>query len=119
MTKFNKFDKKNLQALRDEMNAVLQKYGADANLEFEVGNMKFSDAEGEIKVKAKVSGAKTQTDAILETQAAALGLKIENKKGERLIEYRARNWKMPFIFEGTDGRRFKCDEKTAKMKFSA
>lgn len=119
MTKFNKFDKKNLQALRDEMNAVLQKYGADANLDFEVGNMRFSDAEVEIKVKAKVSGAKTQSDAILETRAKALGIKIENKNGDRLIEYRSRNWKMPFIYESANGRRFKCDEATAKIKFSA
>jgi len=57
--KFASFDKNNLNALRSEMQAVLEKYGVSANLEIEVGNMRFSSAEVEIKLKAKVKGAKT------------------------------------------------------------
>lgn len=120
MTKFASFDKKNLAALRAEMNAVLQKYGASANLEIEVANMRFSSAEVEIKVKAKVKGAKTFTDAILESRAAALGIKMKNKNGDVLVEYKTRNWKMPFVYiSAADGKRYKCDENTAKMRFAA
>jgi len=54
MTKFEKFDRKNLVALRAEMEHVLAKYGVDSNLQFEVGSMKFSDSEVQIKVSAKV-----------------------------------------------------------------
>ena len=74
--KFSKFDRTNLNALRAEMAALLNKYGVDSNLEFEVGNMKFSANEVEIKVKAKVKGAKTLTNVILESRVAALGIKL-------------------------------------------
>jgi hypothetical protein len=120
MTKFASFDKKNLAALRAEMNAVLQKYGASANLEIEVGHMRFSSAEVEIKVNAKVKGAKTFNDTILESQIAALGLKMKNKAGDQLVEYKTRNWKMPFVYKsGADGKLYKCDERMAKLRFAA
>ncbi len=120
MTKFAKFDRKNLTALRAEMSALLSKYGVDANLEFHVGDMKFSEAEVEIKVKAKVTGAKTLTNVILESRAAALGLKIKNKFGDELVDYNTRAHKMPFVYiNAADGKRYKCDERMAKMRFTA
>jgi hypothetical protein len=118
--KFASFDKKNLAALRAEMNEVLQKYSSSANLEIEVGNMRFSSAEVEIKVSAKVKGAKTFTDSILESRVAALGLKMKNKDGDMLVEYKTRNWKMPFVYiNAADGKRYKCDERMAKLRFAA
>lgn len=118
--KFASFDKNNLKALRAEMNAVLQKYGADANLEIEVGNMRFSSSEVEIKVKAKVKGAQTFGNAILEGLAADLGLKLTNKMGDQLVDYNTRAYKMPFVYIcAADGKRYKCDERMAKLRFAA
>jgi hypothetical protein len=120
MTKFAKFDRKNLTALRNEMSALLKKYGVDTNLDFEVGNMKFSEAEVEIKVKAKVVGAKTLTNVILETRAAALGMKLKNALGDELVDYNARAYKMPFVYvSAKDGKRYKTSEEGAKMRFAA
>jgi hypothetical protein len=120
MTKFAKFDRKNLTALRAEMQALLSKYGVDSNLEIEVGNMKFSEAEVEIKVKAKVKGAKTLTNVILESRVAALGMKMTNKFGDQLVDYNTRAHKMPFVYiNAADGKRYKCTEQMAKMRFSA
>jgi hypothetical protein len=119
MTKFAQFDKTSLKALRIEMQALLNKYGVDSNVEFEVGNMKFSSAEVEIKVKAKVKGAKTITNVILESRAAALGLKMKNSYGEELVEYNTRAHKMPFVYRKADGKLFKCDERMAKTRFAA
>jgi hypothetical protein len=120
MTKFAQFDKTSLKALRIEMQALLNKYGVDSNVEFEVGNMKFSAAEVEIKVKAKVKGAKTFTNVILESRAAALGLKLKNKFGDELVDYNTRAHKMPFVYlNAADGKRYKCDERMAKMRFAA
>lgn len=120
MTKFTKFDKTNLKALRAEMNALLNKYGVDTNIEFTVGNMKFSEAEVEIKVTAKVSGAKTFSNVILESRAAALGLKLKNKFGDELVDYNTRSYKFPFVFvDAKDGKRYKCDERMAKIRFGA
>jgi hypothetical protein len=120
MTKFAKFDRKNLNALRAEMQAILSKYGIDSNLEFEVGNMKFSEAEVEIKVKAKVVGAKTLTNVILESRVAALGMKLTNRFGDQLVDYNTRAHKMPFVYiNAADGKRYKCTEQMAKMRFAA
>lgn len=120
MTKFSKFDKTNLKALRAEMQAVLEKYGVSSNLEITVGNMKFSEAEVEIKVKAKVKGAKTFTNTILESRIATLGLKLKNKTGDELVDYNTRAYKMPFVYRNaSDGKLYKCDERMAKMRFAA
>jgi hypothetical protein len=120
MTKFAKFDRKNLNALRAEMQALLSKYGIDSNLDFEVGNMKFSEAEVEIKVSAKIAGAKTMTNVILESRVAALGLTMKNALGDELLDYNTRAHKMPFVYlNARDGKRYKCDERTAKMRFAA
>lgn len=118
MTKFNKFDKANLKALRSEMEAVLKKYGMASNLEFEVGNMRFSTAEVEIKVKAKVKGAKSRADSQLEMYAKMFGLKMKNSNGDVLVEFKSRNTKYPFIFE-RGGKRYKCSELQAKTLFAA
>ena len=120
MTKFAKFDRKNLNALRAEMQALLSKYGVDSNLEIEVGNMKFSEAEVEIKVKAKVVGVKTLTNVILESRVIALGMKMKNKLGDELVDYNTRAHKMPFEYiNAADGKRYKCTEQMAKMRFAA
>lgn len=118
--KFSKFDRVTLKALRDEMQAVLNKYGVDSNLEITVGNMKFSEAEVEVKVKAKVKGAKTFTNVILESRVSALGLKMKNSFGDELVDYNTRAHKMPFVYRcGKTGKLFKCDDRMAKMRFAA
>lgn len=115
--KIQSFDKATLKALRTEMEAVLQKYGAKSNVSFEVGNMRFSDAEVDIKVKAKVKGAKTVGDTMLESRIQALGLAMTNAKGDRLVEYKPRSYKYPFVFE-RNGSRYKCSPDQAKMLFA-
>jgi uncharacterized protein YejL (UPF0352 family) len=120
MTKFAKFDRANLKALRAEMQAVLEKYGVASNLEIEVGNMKFSENEVEIKVKAKVKGAKTFTNTILESRVAALGIKMKNRAGDELVDYNTKAYKMPFVYlNARDGKRYKTSEEGAKMRFAA
>lgn len=109
------FDKATLKALRSEMQAVLDKFGA--NLQFEVGNMRFSEAEVDIKVKAVIKGKRTRSDSQLESMVKILGLKIENSRGDRLTEYKARNTKYPFIFE-RNGKSYKCSSDQAKMLFA-
>lgn len=119
-TTFQKFDRKNLSMLRAEMTQVLQKYGVDANLDMTVGNMRFSDAEVSITVTAKVKGAKTQAESILEMKIKNNGMKMTNSAGDRLVEYKYRNYKLPYIYvSGKDGKRYKCDESRAKVLFGA
>lgn len=115
MKKVTKFDKATLNSLRTEMQAVLDKFGA--NLEFEVGNMRFSDAEVEIKVSAKVKGATTMVDRILQMEAERLGLVMENKRGEKLVKYKTRSPKYAFVYSTPDGKMYKTDERGIKARF--
>jgi len=117
MTKFAAFDRKNLLALRTEMEAVLAKYGIDSNLEFTVGSMKFAAAEVEIKVSAKIKGARTLKDSLLEARVKTLGLVME-KNGARLVRYDTKKYKMPYIYE-KGGKLFKTTEEHAKILFAA
>ena len=120
MTKFSKFDKATLKALRSEMDEVLSKYGVKANLDIEVGSMRFSDAEVEIKVKAKVKGAVTMTDTMLISAAKSLGItKFKNTKGDELVKYNSRSYKYPFVYKNAiDGKMYKCDERQAFRLFA-
>jgi hypothetical protein len=117
MTKFTAFDRKNLNALRTEMEAVLAKYSIDSNLEFTVGSMKFSSSEVEVKVSAKIKGAKTLKDSLLEARVKSLGLVME-KNGAKLIRYDSKKYKMPYIYE-KGGKLFKTSEEHAKFLFAA
>lgn len=117
--KVSKFDKTTLRAIRSEMEAILEKYGAKSNLQFEVGNMRFSDAEVDIKVKAVVKGAVTRTDKQLELYAKLAGItNFKNARGEELVKYNSRSYKYPFVYKAADGKMYKCDERTAKIKFA-
>jgi len=117
MTNFTAFDRKNLQALRVEMEAVLSKYGMESNLDFSVGGMSFSQAEVTIKVAAKVKGAVTRSDTILDSRVKALGLKME-KNGMKLVRYDSKKFKFPFIYE-KGGKMYKTSEDHAKFLFAA
>lgn len=117
MTKFTAFDRKNLNALRAEMEAVLAKYGMESNLEFSVGGMKFSQSDVEVKVTAKVKGAKTLGDTILESRVKALGLVME-KNGAKLVRYDSKKYKFPFIYE-KGGKLYKTSTEHAKFLFAA
>lgn len=117
MTKFTAFDRKNLNALRAEMEAVLAKYGMESNLEFTTGSMRFSESEVEVKVKAKVKGATTFSDIVLESRVKALGLTME-KNGMKLVRYDSKKFKFPFIYE-KGGKLFKTSEDHAKFLFAA
>jgi hypothetical protein len=115
--KYSNFNKPNLMTLRAELLKVLKEHGPEG-IEFTLGNIKFSDSECTIALSAKIEGAKTMTDVMLETRCAALGLQIVNKSGWKLVGYKPKNWKMPFLFE-RDGKTFKCSEDQAKFYFKA
>lgn len=117
-TQFAQFDKKTLKALRSEMQEVLNKYAVNANLDVSVGNMSYSDAEVTIKVGAKIKGAVTMTDRILEGEVTRYGLKMVNASGDTITGYNTRAGKYPFQYTcGSTGKRYKCSTVQAKLKF--
>jgi hypothetical protein len=120
MTKYAKFDKSTLKALRSEMQEVMNKYAVKANLDINVGNMRFSDAEVTIKVEAKIKGGVTRSDMMLEAMAKSAGLKMTNSNGDTLTGYNSRAKAYPYQYTcGTTGKRYKCSPTQAKMKFAS
>jgi len=119
MTKtITKFDQPTLRNLRVEMQALLEAYGVETNLEITVGNMSFSDTEVNIKVQAKVKGAVSRADRILQMEADRLGLKMKNDAGDKLVEYKTRAQKYSFVYESR-GKLYKTDERGVVARFAA
>ena len=120
MLKVNRFDKFTCQVLRNELNAVLNKFGADVNLSFAVGNMKFTDTGVEIKVSGNVKGAKSIADSRLQSVARAHNFTLDPINGRQLVGYAPRSYKYPFIYLNLrDGKRYKCSEMSAIAYFRA
>ena len=117
MTEFSSFDRTNLQALRVDLAILLAKYGVPSNIEFSIGTMKFSHSEVEMKLSAKIKGATSIDDIVLESRVKALGLVME-KNGCKLVRYDSKKYKMPFIYEKA-GKLFKTSEAHAKYLFAA
>ena len=113
-----KFDKTTLQNIRRELNEVLQKYAEANGMEMCVGNIKFSDGDFEAKVSAKIKGAKSTTDKILESVMKSRGLKEIGAGGRKLVGYNSRSYKYPFVYEQA-GKRFKCTTEAAVSYFKA
>jgi len=110
------FDKKNLKVLREVMNAALAEAGFEG-LSFEVGNAKYEQAEANFQVKVKIEGLETVSDKMLEAEVRRLGLVME-KEGRKLIDYKPRNHKYPFIMED-GGKRYKLSGIQARAYFGA
>ena len=113
---YDQFDKNTLKILRSAMQKALDEAGL-GNLEFNVGNMKYSSAEVKIQITAKIEGKKTITDVMLEEQIRVHNLKRE-VGGRVLVEFKPSNHKYPFIFE-QNGKRYKCSTMQAKAYFAA
>jgi hypothetical protein len=123
MNQFIAFDKNACRRLRDEMQAVLNKYAAETGIEITVGGMKFTSENVTIKVEAKKPGAKSQRDQRLDSALALNAhmdkLSLDEIRGKRLVGYNSRAYKMPYIYlEVATGKRYKCSLATARVYFS-
>jgi hypothetical protein len=113
----SKFDRTSLNTLRSDLQAVLDAYAANHGLEFDIGGIRFSEAEATIKVVSKIKGAVTRTDLNLQRMMEAYGLVME-KNGRKLVRYDVRKPKYPFIYE-ENGKQFKTTADRAKYLFAA
>lgn len=116
---YQAFDLTTLSTLRNELSELLTKYGMVANLNIEVGNIKFSATEAALGIKVNVKGVQTPGALMVATQAKILGLVMENTAGDRLVSYESKNFKFPFIYERKDGKQFKCTASQAAVLFRA
>lgn len=119
MTTFKSFDKKTCTQFRNELNAVLAKFGQETGLMLTIGNIKFAidgstlHTRLDAHVKGKVS---TEAAQLGQTPALIKALRVHGlsdrfvspTNGEiLLVDYRPRSHKYPFIGKRRDGKMFK------------
>lgn len=107
-----------LRTLQAEMEAVFAKAGiTDFNLNIE--GMRYGADEVTIKVKGKLKGVTTTSDAMFERKVAEYGLKLVGSKGQKLTGYKPSRPKYPFSYTTVRGAQYKCTIAQAKEIFSA
>ena len=118
------FTKQNLGKIRQELNAVLAKYGVEGGFDFEIGNIKFTDTEFTTKLTCRVRGATPRKEAIssdsLALYMAIDGIKnIISKCGKyKLVGYETRRYRMPYsLVEISTGKNLKAANSYVKAVF--
>lgn len=111
------FDKTNLKQVRADLDAMFKEFSKKHGVEMSIKNISFTGTTFSTKLEAKIIGAKTLDDTILESVMDARGLKKVGMGGRVLVGYNSRRHAYPFSFTA-DGKQFKCSEITAKMYFS-
>lgn len=110
------FNKVNLKIVREDISAILSKYAKETGIELSIGNIRFSSGSFTAKLDAKIKGAVTMEDTILNQVMVIKNLSRTSKCGKTLVGYNTRAGKYPFVFESA-GKRYKCSENNAKMYF--
>lgn len=110
------FNKANLKNVREDISAILSKYAKENGIEIKIGNISFNAGSFTTKMEAKVIGAKTKEDSVLEFMMATKGLVKTSKCGKTLVGYNTRGKAYPFIFENA-GKKYKCSEAQAMNYF--
>ncbi len=110
------FNPQNLNDLRARLNAVLKEF--DANLEFDIGKITYNAAECTVPLKVKIKGAAPEK-TMLGRVMIEFGLQENSTMGKyKLVDYRPRQYKFPFIYQDAQGRRFKTTEEHARIMFA-
>jgi hypothetical protein len=128
MFKAVQFTKSNLNNdLRKDIDAVLSKYGKEAGVHFNVGNITFNELEANIKLTASLPSSSgvfitaEQKDFNMFSGLDEISVKL-NELGSsrnlgtvRMIGYKARNRKYPYIVEQVStGSRYKLSTSSAR-----
>lgn len=117
MTKFTGFNKATTTAFRAELNAVLAKYGADTNLEFKIGTIRFGVSDARMQIETKIKGALTREDRTISNLVSTYGLNETGRNGEKLVGYNARAHRYPVIYS-LGGKRYKTSLDHMKFLFA-
>lgn len=122
-TKFNGFDRSSATRLREEIRAVLDKYGQEAGVEFVFNNGQYTPENVTFKIEVKLTGSATLREkkrvSALNSIVKQMNLTTEVVNGKQLIGYEVRKYKYPFIYRDTNtGKMYKCNLASAKTYFS-
>ena len=109
------FNRATLRQLRIDLQKVLDNF--DPSVEFQIGNMSFTSTTVSMKIEAKIAGAVTPKDSMLDMMIASNKL-VKSKNGAELVEYNARRHKYPYTYTKA-GKRWKASQSIVNMMFAA
>lgn len=120
--RYENIDKDACRTLRADLQALIDNSGLFENLNIQIGNMKFTNSSVEMKASATILGAKTAKEDTIDRHlvyfAKVNNLTLEPRNNKKLVGYNSRSHKYPYLYENmVDGKRYKCDEYTAKRYF--
>ena len=119
MTKITQFNRLQLRTLRDELQTELNALGARLGLNISAGNISYEQNACTIQVKAKINGKLTRNQQSISMHASLLGLNnlkygsiLKSRSGRvRLVDYKPRSPKYPWILELQNGNRIKTSDR--------
>lgn len=121
MQNYADFNRKNLVQFREELNSLLNKYGAHVNLEFSVGDMKFTSTEVKMTVKSKIAGVESSTEKAVRELLSMRGFKEKGtipQHGEcTVVDYVRRRYKRPWVIKTAKGKTLCASDQHMKAWF--
>ena len=127
MFKAVQFTKSNLNDLREDLNKVLSKYSSEVGIHCNVGDIRFSEREANIKLTVSLpstngiftTAEEEAFDLFSRLDSISVGLHevgTSRRLGEvKMVGYKARNRKYPYIVEQVStGSRYKLSKSSAR-----
>ncbi len=112
-TKITEIGKAECKIIRDAMQVALDLVAEDFGLEILAGNISYEPGKARITVTAKVPGALSEA---LKFEAELSGYTLDEVDGRKLVDFKPRAHKMPWIYE-QNGKRYKCGSAIADKYF--
>ena len=109
-------DRNQAKVCRDLLNKAVQDNPALEGYTVEVQNGTFNDSEITFKVMMRQEGAKSAALKDAEMMAELNGFKMENAKGDKIVAFKSRSPKFPWIVEKATGGRYKYTETHMKVE---
>ena len=113
--------------LRAEMRRLIDSSEAlkKMNFKLKIGTMRYSEAEISFRIEASDNDAPSKQMLDLCRYAKVRGydktmdLEKTGKDGERLVGYKPRSSKYPFVIQKSNGKQYKITERYASVLFAA
>lgn len=112
-TKITEIGKAECKIIRDAMQVALDLVAEDFGLEIHAGNISYEPGKARITVTAKVPGVLSEA---LRLNADVYGFTLDERDGRRLVDFKPRATKMPWVYEER-GKRMKCADSVAERYF--
>jgi hypothetical protein len=115
--KIDQFTRSNLSVIRAELDEAMAVIAKKHGITLQAGSIRFSAGEAKINLVARATESKFVSDAFVE-HMKLYGLRANVViNGKKLVRHDRKKIKYPFIYQGSDGKNYKCSYELAKVFF--